>query len=117
MTTQNLTNSLLIDDYLDLLNYAIRIEDIEWQQEIMDNMKTISRQHIEKDTPAIRSELWTRFDALNDELLYLFKQLKLEKDSDERAKVTERIWELKYERVMISQKLESIVNAKHHPSK
>ncbi|MEK5057461.1 hypothetical protein BK126_10680 [Paenibacillus sp. FSL H7-0326] len=117
MTIQRMTNSLQIDDYLDLLNYAIRIDDTEWQQEIINLMKNYTEQKKNMDTPVLRNELWLQFDALNDELLSLFKQLSLEKDEAEKAKVTERIWELKYERVMISQKLESIVNRKHHSSK
>ncbi|WP_211748288.1 hypothetical protein [Paenibacillus sp. Marseille-Q4541] len=113
MNTQNLTHSLQIDDYLDLLNYATRIEDEAWRQSIIEQMRTFIESPVQKQNLPARSDLWVRFDALNDELLELFKQLKEETDLKAKEYVTEQIWKLKYERVMISRQLESIVNAKN----
>lgn len=112
MSIQNQTQSLQMDDYLDLLNYATRIKDEAWRQSILEQMSQYTAKTAQNQELPVRSDLWVRFDALNDELLELFKQLKDETDLKVKEKVTEQIWQLKYERVMISKQLESIVNEK-----
>ena len=117
MNIQNQTRSLQMDDYLDLLNYATQIKDEAWRQSIMEQMHNCATKSLQQEELPARSNLWVRFDALNDELVELFKQLKEETDLKAKEKVTEQIWQLKYERVTISRQLEAIVNGKHHPSK
>lgn len=112
MNIQNQTKSLQMDDYLDLLNYATELKDEAWRQSIMEQMRNCAAKSVQQKELPARSNLWIRFDALNDELLELFKQLKEETDLKVKERVTEQIWQLKYERVTISRQLESFVKAK-----
>ena len=63
------------DDYLDLLNYAKQIGDVEWQNEIIQTL-TKSDSYIQQQTLEFQvSQLWQRFDAINTKMLELLSQI------------------------------------------
>lgn len=96
------------NDYLDLLNYAISIGDVQWQDEII--AKLSHRQYyIEQDTrKAIRFTLWQRFDYINTTLLELFQQIRASVNDSERKKLEEKVWALKWQRVKIGRALRAV---------
>ncbi|GMK37714.1 hypothetical protein PCCS19_07680 [Paenibacillus sp. CCS19] len=94
-----------VDDYLDLLNYAKRIGDIPWQQEIIKALNDAER-HLEKAALELRREtLWQQFDAINVKMLELYRQLRETDNSTIAARITEEVWELKIRRTEIGKQL------------
>ncbi|ASA23301.1 hypothetical protein [Paenibacillus donghaensis] len=95
-----------VDDYLDLLNYAKAINDGQWQEEIIESLKNLKASTpLEKDEQSVR-ELWSRFDDVNASLLDLFNKLRENEGSGEQSRWKEEIWELKLERVKLSNKIQ-----------
>ncbi|MDK8192060.1 hypothetical protein QP794_18385 [Paenibacillus sp. UMB7766-LJ446] len=94
--------SLQIDDYLDLLHFAIQIEDQEWQQSLIHQLK-IFQPEAEQRTP--EEELWMRFDYINSKLTGLRHQIHATHSTDERKKFEERIGLLQLQRIEVARKI------------
>ena len=94
--------SLQIDDYLDLLHFAIQIEDPEWQQSLIHQLK-IFQPEAEQRTP--EEELWMRFDYINSKLTGLCHQIHAAHSTDERKKFEERIGLLQLQRIEVARKI------------
>ncbi|MFC9711817.1 hypothetical protein JNUCC31_08500 [Paenibacillus sp. JNUCC31] len=94
--------SLQIDDYLDLLHFAIQIEDQEWQQSLIHQLK-IFQPEAEQRTP--EQELWMRLDYINSKLTGLCHQIHAAHSKDEREKFEERIERLQLQRVEVARKI------------
>jgi len=96
-----------IDDYLDLLNYAISIGDMEWKKEIIltlserdQHMKHIARQ-------AEEQKLLAQFESINREMMILNQQLKSSTSVQEELQLKQKVWELKLERLRIAKQLKT----------
>ncbi|PZT56437.1 hypothetical protein [Paenibacillus silvae] len=94
--------SLQIDDYLDLLHFAIQIQDQEWRQSLIQQLK-IFQIAPEQHTP--EEELWMRFDYINSKLTGLCHQIHAAHSVDERKKFEERIGVLQLQRVEVARKI------------
>lgn len=95
--------SLQIDDYLDLLHFAIQIQDQEWQQSLIRQLKIFQTATEQQRTP--EEELWTRFDYINSKLTGLCHQIHAAHTMDERKKFEERIGLLQLQRVEVARKI------------
>ncbi|WP_311082937.1 hypothetical protein [Paenibacillus polymyxa] len=98
---------LQVDDYLDLLNYAKQLNDIEWQQELKEALR---HQLMEKGKAIKDSEintLWRHFDQINDELLRLFDLLRNSNNAADRNSWSEQIWELKLKRIKLEKQIQA----------
>ncbi|CAH1201276.1 MULTISPECIES: hypothetical protein [Paenibacillus] len=95
--------SLQIDDYLDLLHFAIQIQDQEWQQSLIHQLKIFQPGVERQESP--EDELWTRFTTINSRLTGLLGQLPVAQSNDEREKWEERIGLLQVQREEIARKI------------
>lgn len=95
-----------IDDYLDLLNYAIAINDEQWQADLLDRLKNYKElAEAQKQVDSVR-ELWSRFDHINLMLLQLFDKLRDHEDAEGSDRWKEQIWELKMERITVAKQIQ-----------
>ena len=78
--------SLSLDDYLDLLNLAIRLEDRKWQADIIRTLH-----HMQESQMSAR-----------------YHELKATDDKDIQRKLLDQMWELKIARVEVFRKIRSI---------
>jgi hypothetical protein len=93
------------DDYLDLLNYAKQIGDVEWQNEIIQTL-TKSESYIQQQTIELQiSHLWQRFDAINTRMLELYRQLRETTNAIVASQLLGEVWGLKLQRVEIGKQL------------
>ncbi|WP_127534351.1 hypothetical protein [Paenibacillus kobensis] len=94
-----------VDDYLDLLNYAKQIGDMEWQQEIVGTLGD-AEQREKQSSRELRAEaLWRQFDTVNATMLELYRQLREAGNANIAARINEEVWELKVRRIEISRQL------------
>lgn len=98
------------DDYLDLLNYAKQIGDVEWQNDIMQTLSK-SALYMQQTTLEYQiSQLWQQFDAVNKKMLELYRQLRETDNAYASSRLIEEVWGLKLQRVEIGKQL----NATYH---
>ncbi|WP_238655185.1 hypothetical protein [Paenibacillus piscarius] len=97
---------MLIDDYLDLLNYAKSINDEQWQADLLECLKNYADHSEEQSQADSVRALWSRFDDINVLLMELFNKLRAEEDSPESGPWKEQIWELKMERIYVAKQLQ-----------
>ncbi|WP_169085900.1 hypothetical protein [Paenibacillus sp. PL91] len=97
-----------IDDYLDLYNFAVKIGDADWQQQILQNLHNKDN-HIRLEIEhGIRVDLWLRFDNINRKMLEIYEQLRSAQHSEQQQQqLREKVWEFKQQRVMIASKLKA----------
>jgi hypothetical protein len=95
-----------IDDYLDLLNYALAINDEQWQADLLDRLKNYKDLAEEQKQVDTVRELWTRFDHINLMLLQLFDKLKDDENAENSDQWKEQIWELKMERITVAKQIQ-----------
>lgn len=118
-----------VNDYLDLLNYAKQLHDVEWQQAILQQLKqlhnsnfslnealeeikqiqdtedTQSIQDVESDTTS--TKLWDRLDEINTNMISLFLAISQSKDEEEKNVLLHALHELKQEQILVSEKLKA----------
>ncbi|WP_440109094.1 hypothetical protein [Paenibacillus sp. QZ-Y1] len=111
MKTHAELNSLLIDDYLDLLNIAKQLGDEEWRQAILQALKEEVEANRHLDSTEVRQDLWSQFEGINAQMHDLLMQLKNAEQSEDKEKIIEAIWGLKIDRNAITRKLETISRA------
>ncbi|WP_010493006.1 hypothetical protein [Paenibacillus elgii] len=99
--------ALWVDDYLDLYNYAGRIGDTAWQQEIADILKQKDAYVSEAVRTRKLEELWTTFDSINRKMLELYRELRETDDSWVTERLREQVRELKTERLTVSRKIKA----------
>ncbi|MGO4532165.1 hypothetical protein AB4Z30_24045 [Paenibacillus sp. 2TAF8] len=95
--------TLQIDDYLDLLHFAIQIQDHEWRQSLIQQLKIFQTATEQQHTP--EEELWMRFDYINSKLTGLCHQIHAAHSLDERKKFEERVGVLQLQRVEVARKI------------
>ncbi|QGQ98008.1 hypothetical protein EHS13_25500 [Paenibacillus psychroresistens] len=95
------------NDYLDLYNFAGQLGDLEWQNEILSNLK-VAKIEIQKEVYAKkREDLWQKFDFINQELLALYQEIHQTNLENEVEKLQNKVWELKLQRILISKEIYS----------
>ena len=118
-----------VNDYLDLLNYAKQLHDVEWQQAILQQLKQLHQsdlslrgnieeikdiqnteeiqglQDIKNDNTSIK--LWDRLDEINTNMISLFLAISQTKDEEEKNVLLHALHELKQEQILVSEKLKS----------
>ena len=118
-----------VNDYLDLLNYAKQLHDVEWQQAILRQLKQLHEadlslrgnieeikdiqnteeiqglQDIKNDNTSIK--LWDRLDEINTNMISLFLAISQTKDEEEKNVLLHALHELKQEQILVSEKLKS----------
>lgn len=93
------------DDHLDLLNYAIKIGDREWQEELIGALRD-RQQHVQAEWREIRErELWRKYEEINRKMLVLFAQMRLSANNIETRVLQDELWELKMQRIRIAKQL------------
>ncbi|APB71265.1 hypothetical protein PPYC1_13230 [Paenibacillus polymyxa] len=98
---------LQVDDYLDLLNYAKQLNDIEWQQELKEALRHQLLENGKETKDFEINTLWRHFDQINDELLRLFDLLRNSNNAADRNSWSEQIWELKLERIKLEKQIQA----------
>lgn len=94
-----------VDDYLDLYNYANSIGDAEWQASITASLAEQLAATAPSAEEVELAALWQRFDQINEELKGLFLKMRTHSDSVYSGRWEERVWELKLERIVVSQSI------------
>ncbi|NOU95866.1 hypothetical protein GC093_21955 [Paenibacillus sp. LMG 31456] len=100
---KNINLLLWVDDYLDLYNYARKLGDTEWQQQIL---QTLNNKDELRET--LQYNLWKMFDTINGKMLELYEQLRRSKDSNQIETLREQVWELRNQRIVISRRIKAI---------
>jgi hypothetical protein len=103
--------SLTLDDYLDLLSLAIRLEDRKWQADIVRTLRHMQEPQGEKQVKSeecTEHELWQCMNQINDRMFALYNELKATDDKDKQRKLLDQMWELKIARVEVFRKIRSI---------
>ncbi|PNQ81069.1 hypothetical protein [Paenibacillus sp. F4] len=98
---------LQVDDYLDLLNYAKQLNDIEWQQELKEALRHQLLENGKETKDSEINTLWRHFDQINDQLLRLFDLLRNSNNAADRNSWSEQIWELKLERIKLEKQIQA----------
>ncbi|PAF32486.1 hypothetical protein [Paenibacillus sp. 7516] len=111
MKTHAELNSLLVDDYLDLLNIATQLGDVEWKNSILQALKEEVDANRHLDSQEVRQDLWTQFEGINEQMHDLLMQLKHADSAEEKEQIVEMLWGLKVDRNAITRKLETISRA------
>lgn len=118
-----------VNDYLDLLNYAKQLHDVEWQQAIIQQLKQLHNSNfslnetteeikyiqgtekvkgikdVESDTTS--TKLWDRLDEINTNMISLFLAISQTKDEEEKNVLLHALHELKQEQIIVSEKLKA----------
>ncbi|MCM3493079.1 MULTISPECIES: hypothetical protein [Paenibacillus] len=102
--------SLSLDDYLDLLNLAIRLGDEHWQAEIISTLKQMQEppEMCSDKEEYSEQELWQCIDQINNRMHQLYAELKATQDESMQRKLLDQMWELKIARIEVFRKLKSI---------
>ncbi|MCT1403606.1 hypothetical protein M4D81_31870 [Paenibacillus sp. p3-SID867] len=103
--------SLTLDDYLDLLSLAIRLEDRKWQADIVRTLRHMLEPQDKKQAKSeecTEQELWQCVNQINDRMFALYNELKATDDKDMQRKLLDQMWELKIARVEVFRKIRSI---------
>jgi hypothetical protein len=118
-----------VNDYLDLLNYAKQLHDVEWQQAIIQQLQQLHNSHFSlnetteeikyiQDTEEVKSikdvesdntssKLWDRLDEINTNMISLFLAISQTKDEEEKNVLLHALHELKQEQIIVSEKLKA----------
>ncbi|PZT54177.1 hypothetical protein [Paenibacillus silvae] len=111
MKTYAELNSLLVDDYLDLLNIAKQVGDEEWKDSILQALKEEVDSNHHVDSTEVRQDLWNQFEDINEQMHDLLMQLKHTDSPEDKEQIIELIWGLKIDRHAITRKLETMSRA------
>lgn len=91
------------DDYLDLLNYAIQIGDLEWQQEIIASLSHWNS----SDDWAVTESLWREYDEITHKLMKVYETIRQSTDEQSKKQLLQQWWELKMQRIHVSRQIQS----------
>ncbi|WP_028562936.1 hypothetical protein [Paenibacillus pinihumi] len=99
-----------IDDHLDLYNYAVKVRDTAWQEDILFTLKQKELHIAGEIRYTIKTRLWQKFDQINQELMSLYEQLHGLKDEEnpDSQQIKEKLWGLKLERLHVAQQLRGL---------
>ncbi|MFD0590001.1 hypothetical protein ACFQZE_18630 [Paenibacillus sp. GCM10027627] len=98
-----------LDDYLDLYNFAGGINDKQWQEQILQIMRSgpseQQDQQEDNDKLVVKDQLWREFNDLNHKLLELFSIIKSSLSSYEIESTKYMIQSLKQRRLEVGRRL------------
>lgn len=97
-----------LNDYLDLYQFARETGDLDWQQDILSKLQKWDVLVKEQMDTMLIDHLWQKFDEINIKLLDIYKKMKNTPLDYEFERLQDKAWELKQERVNVSQKLRCI---------
>jgi len=99
---------LWIDDYLDLLNMAIRMEDEAWQSELLETMRNMPS-HIDETVKTYYvQQLRQRFESIHFEMQRLYLRIQQSQNLQEELSLKKLIWDLKMQRMRIAKQLKAV---------
>ncbi|AJY73909.1 hypothetical protein [Paenibacillus beijingensis] len=106
MTNSAAITQIWIDDYLDLLNYAVQIGDSAWKEEIV---QTLKQMNVPDYNPVqeLKVQLWQQYDAVIHEMLAVYERLRKSTANEDRQ-AEEALWNLKQRRLYIARQLKRI---------
>ncbi|WP_145326251.1 hypothetical protein [Paenibacillus xylanexedens] len=95
-----------VNDYLDLYNYALTIEDSEWAEEILRKLRDQKDALLEEERKAIMlRELLISYDQINKQLVDIFSKLRVASEGDQTESLQEQWFKLKLMRIDVSRKI------------
>lgn len=95
-----------VNDYLDLYNYALTIEDSEWAEEILRKLRDQKDALLEEERKAIMlRELLISYDRINKQLVDIFSKLRVASEGDQTESLQEQWFKLKLMRIDVSRKI------------
>ncbi|GEB77196.1 hypothetical protein [Sporolactobacillus inulinus] len=86
-----------VDDYLDLLLYAKKIKDVEWQQEIKKHLLAYLEESEARKQQRI-TDLRIKLSYVNRRILVLYQQLR-KRNVELTEKITNELYALKQRRM------------------
>ena len=105
---ENAVREQWLNDYLDLYQFAREIGDLDWQQDILRKLQKWDVLVKEQMDTMLINHLWQKFDEINIKLLDIYRKMKNTPLDYEFEQLQDKAWELKQERVNVSQKLRCI---------
>lgn len=114
-----------VNDYLDLLNYAKQLHDVEWQQSIIQQLKQLQNLSLNGSVKNVASiqdiqgigdvksdnvtiKLWNRLDEINTNMISLFLAISQTQDEEEKGVLLYALHELKQEQILVSEKIKAL---------
>lgn len=107
MTTSN-SYTIWVNDQLDLLNYAKQLGDQDWQDNILHRLKEVDQASFDSVQVNPQASLWNQYEAIIQEMVALYDQVRSSRDSLKEHQIKERIWELKQQRVQVAKLIKSL---------
>ncbi|REE93091.1 hypothetical protein A8990_102177 [Paenibacillus taihuensis] len=101
-------NQRWVDDHLDMYNYAVQIGDIEWQQQLLIDMRNKEQLLREEALNVAKEELWEQFNTVNHKMMELIARRKVCASSDEDITIKELIEDLKQQRIELAKQIKKI---------
>jgi hypothetical protein len=98
----NAVTHLDINDYLDLYLYARNIDDILWQNEIIEKLQNLLNGSSLKNQSLDSDTLWEKYKYINKEILTLYHQLRDHSINDD---LQEKILNLKQQRISLGRQI------------
>ena len=92
---------LEVNDYLDLYILAKNLGDQAWQNEILEQLHHYDDTEIKNQKDI--SSLWAQFKTINDEILHLYQQLRVEPNN---STFLDKILTLKQQRISLSKQIQ-----------
>ncbi|WP_145052918.1 hypothetical protein [Paenibacillus xylanexedens] len=95
-----------VNDYLDLYNYARRIGDSEWAEDILGKLRNQKDTLLEEEQKSIMlRELLASYDRINKQLVEIFSKLRVASEGYQTESLHEQWFKLKLMRINISRKI------------
>ncbi|AZN40419.1 hypothetical protein [Paenibacillus albus] len=101
-------NQRWIDDYLDMYNYAGKIGDIEWQKQILADIRNMEQILREEAMHAAKEQLWEQFNIVNHQMMELIARRKYCENVEEDITIKELIEDLKQQRIELAKQIKKI---------
>lgn len=100
--------TIWVNDQLDLLNYAKQLGDQDWQDNILHRLREVDQASFDLVQVNPQASLWNQYEAIIQEMVALYDQVRSSRDSLEENQIKERIWELKQQRVQVAKLIKSL---------
>ncbi|THF81734.1 hypothetical protein [Cohnella fermenti] len=98
-----------VNDHLDLYNYAVRIGDSDWQDELLGALSQREEPIRLLSNHLALQELWSRFDSVNRRMLEIYDRIRADRNAIHRQTLQRTVLELKQQRVSISRQIRELI--------
>jgi hypothetical protein len=102
---ENEVRTTWLNDHLDLYNFATKIGDSIWQQDILRKLHNKEKEIQEEIKILVTKNLWITFDDVNSQLLDLYKKMRENNSLRQNSKVLDQLFSLKHRRVELLSKI------------